>query len=126
MSDFMDKIISIRKNGNAQGESSNTNCLFLYQTHECYQLLEECMLCEGMETPESILSGNQMIPDLLSGKEHPLIFIEITDDLLDMALKLPRLISHQARVVLIGRVDSISAHRTLEELGFYYLFWACG
>lgn len=97
--------------------------LILYQSSDCFSLIREAMLCEGMEAPASKQCQPHQVADALAKAEESLIFIEVTDSLIDAAQTLKRLVSHNARVVLVGSEDRISTYRTLEELGFYYLLW---
>ena len=121
MIDFTDNIVSFGKN--SPKENSNTDCLVLYQTNQCYQLLEETLLYEGMEAPEFHRCHEEHIADRLSDSKHPLIFVEVRNNLVEVAQTLRWVVPQQTQLVLIGHVDSISVHRQLEELGFYYLFW---
>ena len=97
--------------------------LVLYQTSDCFSLIKEAMLCEGMAPPEGQLCQVEQIAGLIAKAKEPLVFIEVEDCPVEVAHALKQSVSHNSRVVLVGREDRISTYRTLEELGFYYLLW---
>ncbi|MCL6268525.1 ParA family protein [Sansalvadorimonas sp. 2012CJ34-2] len=104
-------------------EVTAASCTLFYQTEECRNQLEEAMKYEGMEVPFCHPCTDSNITDVITGVESPLVLVEIKEDLVNLARLLHPLISHQTRVVLIGRENTITSLRTVEHLGFYYLYW---
>ncbi|AMO55927.1 hypothetical protein GZ77_07520 [Endozoicomonas montiporae] len=97
--------------------------LILYQTKACFNLLKEAMLCEGLAAPSGQSCPIEQVSGVMAKAEEPLLFIEVEDCPFEVALSLKQQVSHNTRVILIGREDRISTYRALEEMGFYYLLW---
>ena len=127
MLNISESVISLPETETGKSNTTVTekrNCCLFYQTTECFRLLEETLLYEGFEAPVARVCTNDNISDAVAETDYSLLFIEVTDQLMDQALRLRSHLSHDTRVVLIGHEDSISTLRAIEDLGFYYLLWS--
>ena len=95
--------------------------LIIYQDSECFRLLSEVMQRQGFPVPKGIQSNTSRVPLILKTNRQPLIFIEASNSAVGLTDAIRRLVSHQSRVVIIGREDCITVYRRIRGMGFYYL-----
>ena len=98
-------------------------CTVLYQTTECFRLLEEALLYEGMEPPAGRICTDDNLTGQLTDVQSSLVFIECHEACVEKAKAIKHLVGRQVMAVLVGWEDKMSVAREIEELGFYYLLW---
>lgn len=106
------------------GSTGIAECTLFYQSQECLELVQEVFRFEGWNESAcvKVKAGSVELTEKQNGHIVILELIESTnvvEEAKSFASKLPT----QKAVVVIGREDAISTLRSLNDMGFYYVFW---
>lgn len=120
MFDLARKVVATETNSVDQGPAS---CGLLFRHEDTCRQLQQAISFYGTGKLAAREYDGHSLSDAIEGTHYPLLFIEVGESLKQEADRWRYLLSHDIRVVLVGKEDSIIAMREVERLGFYYLLW---
>ncbi|WP_372184420.1 CpaE family protein [Vibrio sp. 10N.222.55.F12] len=101
-----------------------SDCVLVYQSQECVDLVKEMFQFEGWDEPQFI-KNTDVNKKFYEEQKSNIVLLELcnsetmADDAQNFASHLPT----RKGLIIIGQQDSIVKLRELKEMGFYYLYW---
>jgi pilus assembly protein CpaE len=106
------------------GTTGIAGCTLFYQSQECLELVQEVFRFEGWDESAcvKVKAGSVKLTEKQNGH---IMILELTEstNVVEEAKSFASKSPTQKAVVVIGREDAISTLRSLNDMGFYYVFW---
>jgi len=106
------------------GTTGIAGCTLFYQSQECLELVQEVFRFEGWNESAcvKVKAGSAKLTEKQNGH---IMILELTEstNVVEEAKSFASKSPTQKAVVVIGREDAISTLRSLNDMGFYYVFW---
>ncbi|MFA0233146.1 chromosome partitioning protein ParA, partial [Vibrio sp. 10N.261.45.A7] len=125
---MFDLVKTMRESAAAEDLSGINNgpsdCVLVYQSQECVDLVKEMFQFEGWDEPQFIKNAD-VDKKFYEEQKSNIVLLELCDSetMADDAQNFASHLPTRKGLIIIGQLDSIVKLRELKEMGFYYLYW---